>query len=158
MCVSQPLSNCTVQPCQSEKESFSLLDIHLLLLKEADKWHASGLLQKVLVLCSVCCEHNILLGMDRWCVILLFVFLSLKLSRGGRRGKNDWIWWGQTYCWGQGIQNSEIPRCGIFSCHSESSDILRIQDELVTHPYCLVHSRWLNRQSHSRDRWGGLMV
>lgn len=79
--------------------------------------------------------------------------LSLKLSRGRRRGKNEWIWWGQTYCWGQGMQNSEIPRCGMFSCHSESSGILRIQDELVMHPYCLVCSR----QSHSRDKWG-LMV
>lgn len=42
------------------------------------------------------------------------------------------------------------------SCRSESSGILRIQDELVM--YWLVGSEWLNRQSHCRDTWGGLMV
>lgn len=37
------------------------------------------------------------------------------------------------------------------SCHTESSGILRIQDELVMHPYWLVFSKWLKRQSHRRD-------
>lgn len=65
LCVCQPLSHCTVQPYQGKKESFSLLSVHLLPVKEADKWHASGLLQKVLVLCSVYCEHNIVLKINR---------------------------------------------------------------------------------------------
>lgn len=66
LCVCVPaVLSCTVQPYQSEKESFGLLDVHLLFLKEADYWHTSGLLQKVLVLCSVYCEHNIVLKMNR---------------------------------------------------------------------------------------------
>lgn len=65
LCVCQPLSHCTVQPYKSKKESFSLLSVHLLPVKEADKWHASGLLQKVLVLCSVYCEHNVVLKINR---------------------------------------------------------------------------------------------
>lgn len=77
LCVCQPLSHCTVQPYQSKKESFSLLSVRLLPVKEADKWHASGLLQKVLMLCSVYCEHNIVLKINRWCAdfaLSTFVF------------------------------------------------------------------------------------
>lgn len=64
-------SHCTVQPYQSNRESFSLLDV------QAGKWHASGLLQRVLVLCSVYCEHNIVLKMNIRCAdfaLSTFVF------------------------------------------------------------------------------------
>lgn len=44
------------------------------------------------------------------------------------------------------------------SCHSESSYILKVQDELIIHPYGFVGSEWLKRQSHSRESWGGLII
>lgn len=73
--------------------------------------------------------------MCRFCFIHLYLS-PLKLSRGRRRRKNEWIWWGQTYCWGQSIQNSEMSRCGTFPA------TLRARASWVQDEWIMRHTGW----------------